>query len=149
MVFEKFYSVSSLWTNKFIKITNYPWAGQRRLYSEWLRAGRSGFESRWGEIFLISPDQPWGPNMLLQNGYGVFAGSKERPGRYAGPSTPSSAVVKKEQSYTSAPPIGRTTSTEPQCLYRASVPVQGCILHLLYLTVSKTTLLGVGLYDAV
>jgi hypothetical protein len=41
----------------------------------------------------------------------------------AEPSPPSSAVVMKGQSYTSTPPMGRTA-----CLYRASVPVQGCTL---------------------
>ena len=36
-------------------------------------------------------------------GTGSFLGGKERPGRDAGPSPPSSAVVKKEYSYTSTP----------------------------------------------
>ena len=79
-----------------------------------------------------------------------FSGCKERPGRDADPSPPSSAVVKKGYSYTSTPPMGRTACTEPQflykgalyltvelylysyygpyALYRASVPVQGCTL---------------------
>ena len=43
---------------------------------------------------------------------------KERPGRDADRSPHSSAVVKKGQSYTSTPPIGRTACTEPQCLYK-------------------------------
>jgi len=34
-----------------------------------------------GEIFRTSPDRPWGPGSLLYNGYRVFSGSKERPGR--------------------------------------------------------------------
>jgi hypothetical protein len=46
-----------------------------------------------GEIFLTSPDRPWGPPSLLYNGYWVFPGGRERPGRDADPSTPSSAEV--------------------------------------------------------
>jgi len=51
-------------------------------------------------------------------------GRKERPGRDADPSPPSSAVVKKEQSYTSTPPMGRTAYTEPQCLYKVNFTLQ-------------------------
>ena len=54
-----------------------------------------GIESRWGEIFCNCPDRPWGPPNLLYNGYQVFPGGKERPGRDADPSLPSSAVVMK------------------------------------------------------
>jgi len=82
-------------------------------------------ESRWGgKIFRTCPDRRWGPLSLLYNGYRVFPGGKERPGRDADPSPPSSAMVMKEQSYTSTPPHG------PYSLYRASVPVQGCTLPL-------------------
>jgi len=49
-----------------------------------------------GEIFRTCPDRTWGPTSLLYNGYRVFPGGKERPGRDADPSPPSSAVVKKE-----------------------------------------------------
>ena len=35
-----------------------------------------GIESRWGEIFRIRPDRPWGPPSLLYNGYRVFPGGK-------------------------------------------------------------------------
>jgi len=48
------------------------------------------------EIFRTCPDRPWGPPSLLYNGYRVFPGGKERPGRNADPSPPSRAVVKKE-----------------------------------------------------
>jgi len=48
------------------------------------------------EIFRTCPDRPWGPPSLPYNGYRVFPGGKERPGRDADPSPPSSAVVKKE-----------------------------------------------------
>ena len=54
-----------------------------------------GIGCRWGEIFQTYPDWPWGPPSLLYNGYQVFPGDKERPGRDADPSPPSSAVVKK------------------------------------------------------
>jgi len=54
-----------------------------------------GIESWWGEIFRISPDWPWGPPSLLYNGYRIFPGGKERPGRDADSSPPSSAVVMK------------------------------------------------------
>ena len=56
-----------------------------------------------GEIFRTCPDRPSGPPSLLYNGYRVFPGGKERPGRDADPSPPSSAVVMKGQSYTSTP----------------------------------------------
>jgi len=81
----------------------------------------SGIESRWGEIFRTSSDRPWGPPSLLYNGYRVFSGGKERPGRDADSSPPSSAVVKKEQSYTSTPRMGCTACTGPQCLYRGAL----------------------------
>ena len=48
-----------------------------------------------GEIFRTRPDRLWGPPSLLYNGYRVFPGGKERPGRDADPLSPSSAVVKK------------------------------------------------------
>jgi hypothetical protein len=51
-----------------------------------------GIESRWGEFFRRQ-DRPWGPPSLLYNGYRVFPGGKERPGRNADPSLPSSAEV--------------------------------------------------------
>ena len=42
-------------------------------------------------------------------------------GRDADPSPPSSAMVKKEQSYISTPPMGRTVCTESQCLYMGAL----------------------------
>jgi len=55
-----------------------------------------GIESRWGERFS-APVQtgPGGPLSLLYNGYWVFPGGEERPGRDADRSHPASAVVKK------------------------------------------------------
>jgi len=44
----------------------------------------------------MGPDRPWGPPSLLYNGYRVFPGGKERPGRDADLSPPSSAVGMKE-----------------------------------------------------
>jgi len=55
----------------------------------------AGIESRWGEIFR-SPDRPWGPHILLHNGYRVFPGGKVRPEPVADHSPPSSAAVMEE-----------------------------------------------------
>ena len=67
------------------------------MYSfDWPRAGRSGDRIPvGGQIFRTCPDWPWSPRSLLYNGYRVFPGDKERPGRDADPSPPSSAMVKK------------------------------------------------------
>jgi len=43
-----------------------------------------------GEIFRTCPDRPWGPPSLLCNRYRVLPRGKERPGRDADPSPPSS-----------------------------------------------------------
>jgi len=45
-----------------------------------------GLNSGGGEIFRTRPDRPWGPPSLLYNGYRVFPGGKEGPGRDADPS---------------------------------------------------------------
>jgi hypothetical protein len=75
-----------------------------------------------GEIFRTCPDRPWGPPSPLYNGYWVFPGGKDRPGRDADPSTPSSAVShERVELYLYSPYV-------PYGLYRASVPVQGCTL---------------------
>ena len=81
-----------------------------------------GWNPGGGEIFRTCPDRPWGSPSLLHNGYRFFPGGKERSGRDTDSSPPSSAVVLKEHS-----PYG------PYGLYRASVPVQGCTLPLLFL----------------
>jgi hypothetical protein len=70
-----------------------------------------GIESRWVRDFRTCPDRPWGAPSLLYNGYRVFPGGKERLGRDADPSPPSSAMVMKGYSYTSIPPMGRTACT--------------------------------------
>ena len=74
-----------------------------------------------GEIFRTCPHRPWSPPSLLYNGHRVFPGGKERPRRDADPSSPSSSVVKNEYSYTPTPPMGRTTCTVPQCLYKGAL----------------------------
>ena len=60
----------------------------------------------------------------LYNGYRVFPGGKERPGREADPSPPSSAVGHERVELYLYSPFG------PYSLYRASVPVQGWPLPL-------------------
>jgi hypothetical protein len=49
-----------------------------------------------GGHFSHLPRPALGPAQPLYNGYRVFPGAKERPGRDADPSPPSSAVVMKE-----------------------------------------------------
>jgi hypothetical protein len=71
-----------------------------------------------GEFFHTCPDRPWGPPSLLYNGYWVFPGVKERPGRDADPSPTSSAVGHERVELYLYSPYG------PYSLYRASVPVQ-------------------------
>jgi hypothetical protein len=89
-----------------------------------------------GEIFHTCPDRPWGPLSLLYNGYRVFPGGKERPGRDADLSPPSGAVVMNEYSYTSIPLMGRAACTEPQCLYK------GALYLYLYLSCQLLTRLA-------
>ena len=105
-----------LWSYQPLK-----WAGDLGRYSDWLRAGWSGDRIPVGARFFAPVQKGWGPPNLLYNGYRVFSGGKERPGRDADPSPPSSAVVKKGYSYTSPPPMGRTACTEPQCLYKGAL----------------------------
>ena len=50
-----------------------------------------------------------------------FPGVKSGRGLTLTPSTPSSAIVKKEQSYTPTPSMGRRACTEPQCLYKGEL----------------------------
>jgi len=77
-----------------------------------------GIESWRGEIFRTCPDRPWGSPSLLYNGYLVFPGRIERPGRDADPSPPSSAVDHERVELCLYSPYGSYG------LYRASVPVQ-------------------------
>ena len=84
-----------------------------------------GILSQLGRDFphISRPARPWSPPSLLYNGYRVFLSWKVRPGRAADHSPPSSTAVKKEYSYTSTPPMGRTACTEPQCLYSTAIPL--------------------------
>ena len=87
-----------------------------------------GIESRWGRVFPHLSRPALGPTQHLYNGYRVFPGGKERPGRDAAPSPPSSAAVKERVELYLYSPYG------PYGLYRGSVPVQGCTLPFLYNT---------------
>jgi len=63
-----------------------------------LGAGRSGDWIPVGARFSAPVQSSLGAHTVscVYNGYRVFLGGKERPGRDAYPSPPSSAVVKKE-----------------------------------------------------
>ena len=80
-----------------------------------------GIESRWGRDFPHLSKPTLSPTSLLYNGYRVFPGGKKRPGRDADPSLPSSAVGHERVELYLYFPYG------PYGLYRALVPVQGCI----------------------
>jgi hypothetical protein len=96
------------------------WAGIAqsvlRLATDWMVRGSN---PGGGEIFCTCPDRPWDPPSLLYNGYRVFLGGKERPGRDADPSPTSSAVGHERVELYLYTPCG------PYGLYRASVPVRG------------------------
>jgi hypothetical protein len=103
------------------------WAGYRSRYSDWLRAGRSGDRIPVKARFSAPVQTGHGvPPSLLYNGYRVFPGGRERPGRDADPSPPSSAFGHERVDLYS--PHG------PYGLYKASVPVQGWPLPLPFCT---------------
>jgi hypothetical protein len=86
-----------------------------------------GIESRWGRDFPQLSRSALGAHPAsCTMSTRSFPGGKEQLGHDADPSPPSSAVVMKEYSYTSTPLLGMYG------LYRASVPVQGCTVPLLY-----------------
>ena len=88
-----------------------PWSVYR-LAPGWTVQGSNPCD---GEILRTCPDRPWGPPSLLYNGYRVFAGGKERPGRDTDPSPLSSAVGhERVELYLYSPYV-------PYVLYRASV----------------------------
>ena len=60
------------------------------------RVPQSGIESRWGRDFPLLSRPAQGSSQPPVPGHRVFPGGKERPGRDADPSSPSSAIVKKE-----------------------------------------------------
>ena len=55
-----------------------------------------GIESRWGRDFPHMSRPALRATQPSVNGYQIFPGGKERPGRDADPSPPSSAVFKKD-----------------------------------------------------
>jgi len=55
-----------------------------------------GIESRWGRDFPLLSRPALGPTQPPVQWVPVFPGGKKRPRRDANPSSPSSAVVKKE-----------------------------------------------------
>jgi len=54
----------------------HPWAGQLSRYSEWLRAGRSGIDSRWGRDFPPVQTLPGAHPASCIMGTGSFPGVK-------------------------------------------------------------------------
>ena len=82
--------------------------------------GGLGIKSRWRFSAPVQTDPGTHPTSCTM-GTGSYPGGKERPGRDADPSPPSSAVVMKEQSYISTPSMGRTACAEPQCLYKGAL----------------------------
>ena len=120
-LYNKYFSCK--WIHLHLKISRLTYVGRvaqsvQRLATGWtVRGSNPG----GGEIFRTCLDRPWGPPSLLYKGTGSFPGGKERPGRNADPSPPSSALVMKEQSYTSTRPMGCTACTEPQCLHKGAL----------------------------
>ena len=64
----------------------------RRLATGWRVLGSN---PGGGKIFRTRPDRPWGPCILLHNGYRVSVPGVKRPGRGVDHPTPSSARVKE------------------------------------------------------
>ena len=56
-------------------------ARQLSRYSDWLGLDGPGIESRWGRDFAHLSRPALGPTQRPVQGYRVFSGSKERPGR--------------------------------------------------------------------
>jgi len=89
------------------------------------------FESRWGSRFSATVHTgPGTHTAFLYNGYQVFPGGKERPGRDADPSPLLVPWSRKSRAIPLLPlwvvrAVQRLSAcTEPQCLYSDSVPVQ-------------------------
>jgi len=97
------------------------WAGQFSRYSDWLWAERSTdpISVGGGEIFRTRSHKPWGPNIILYNGYQDFPGVKSGRGMTLTPHKLLMPWSRKSKTITTRP-LGRTTSTEPQCLYSTS-----------------------------
>jgi hypothetical protein len=65
-----------------------------------------GSNPGWGEIFRTRPDLLWGQPSLIYNGYRVSAPGVKRLGRGVDYPPHLALRLKKECSYTSAPPMG-------------------------------------------
>jgi hypothetical protein len=72
------------------------WAEYLSRYSDWLRAGPSGIEYRWGRDFPPIQTGPGAHPAFCKMGTESFPGGKVRPGRAADDSPPSSAAVMEE-----------------------------------------------------
>ena len=111
-------------------------AGWHSRNSDWLRAGWSGDRILVGdEIFRTCPDRPWGPPSLLYNGYLVFPGGKERPGRDADPLTPFQCSGHERVELYLYSPVGRTAYTGQQCLYKGALYLYLLIVFKVHFTV--------------
>jgi len=65
------------WFSGYITIILLPlWAGYLSRYSDWLRAGRSGIESRWGRDFPTVQTGPGAHSAFCKMGTGSFSGVK-------------------------------------------------------------------------
>jgi len=80
-----------------------------------------GIESGGARFSAPGQTGPWAHPSSCTMGTGSFPGVKSGRCLTLTPSPPSSAVVKKQWSYTSTPPMGRTVCTEPQCLYKGAL----------------------------
>jgi len=80
-------------------------------------------ESLWRRDFPHLSRPALGPTSLLYNGYWFFPGGKERPGRDTNPSPLLVPWSRKSRAIPLLP-------YRLYGLYRSSVPVQGCTLHL-------------------
>ena len=81
-----------------------------------------GIKSRWEARFPAPVQTGLGaPPSLLYNGYRVFPGGKDRPGRDADPSPPSVVVGQERVELYFYSPMGCTACTEPQCLYKGAL----------------------------
>ena len=108
------------------------WARQLSRYSDQLRAGRSGDRKPVGARFS-APVQtvPGAHPASCTMGTRSFPEVKKGRGVTLAPH-PSSVVVKKEQSYTSTPRVGRTACTEPRYLYKGALYFTYYLIELLY-----------------
>ena len=89
-----------------------------------------GIETWWGARFT-APVQtgPGAHPASCTMGTGSFPGVKSGRGVTLTPHPLLVPLVMKGQSYTSTPPMGRTTCTEPQCLYKGALYL---FYHLVY-----------------